>query len=107
MLGVAGEPVVTTLVCFFIFARKAAGASRARYSLRPLGRKVNAKLGRFTSRECETVFIRHCEEHSCPPKPAFGRRRMRRSNPVFLPDAWIVSRSPSSGGTSRRPVGSQ
>src|SRR4051794_29490554 len=27
---------------------------------------------------------RHCEELSCPPKPAFGRRRMRRSNPVFL-----------------------
>jgi len=25
---------------------------------------------------------RHCEEHSCPPKPAFGRRRMRRSNPL-------------------------
>ena len=24
---------------------------------------------------------RHCEERSCPPKPAFGRRRMRRSNP--------------------------
>jgi hypothetical protein len=26
---------------------------------------------------------RHCEEHSCPPKPAFGRRRMRRSNPFL------------------------
>src|ERR1019366_7210368 len=29
------------------------------------------------------VNNRHCEEHSCPPKPAFGRRRMRRSNPAF------------------------
>ncbi len=27
------------------------------------------------------IFHRHCEERSCPPKPAFGRRRMRRSNP--------------------------
>jgi hypothetical protein len=27
------------------------------------------------------IFHRHCEEPSCPPKPAFGRRRMRRSNP--------------------------
>ena len=27
---------------------------------------------------------RHCEELSCPPKPAFGRRRMRRSNPAFF-----------------------
>jgi hypothetical protein len=37
--GMSGETdvtVVTTLVCFFIFARKAAGASDARHSLRPL-----------------------------------------------------------------------
>jgi len=27
---------------------------------------------------------RHCEADSCPPKPAFGRRRMRRSNPYLL-----------------------
>jgi hypothetical protein len=52
MPGVAGVTVVTTLVCFFIFARKAAGASRARHSLRPLGRKLNAKLGRIAPREC-------------------------------------------------------
>jgi hypothetical protein len=32
----SGVTVVTTLVCFFIFAREAAGASRARHSLRPL-----------------------------------------------------------------------
>ena len=30
------EPVVTTLVCFFHFAREAAGASRTWLSLRPL-----------------------------------------------------------------------
>src|ERR1700731_3673514 len=34
-------------------------------------------------RDREVVSSRHCEEHSCPPKPAFGRRRMRRSNPFF------------------------
>jgi energy-coupling factor transporter ATP-binding protein EcfA2 len=32
---VSGEPVVTMLVCFFNFAREAAGASRIRLSLRP------------------------------------------------------------------------
>src|SRR5438046_8448956 len=36
MPGVSGVTVVTTLVCFFHFAREAAGASRARHSLRPL-----------------------------------------------------------------------
>jgi hypothetical protein len=36
MPGDAGVTVVTMLVCFFIFARKAAGALRARHSLRPL-----------------------------------------------------------------------
>jgi hypothetical protein len=30
---------VTMLVCFFIFARKAAGALSARHSLRPLGER--------------------------------------------------------------------
>ena len=37
---------------------------------------------------------RHCEELSRPPKPAFGRRRMRRNNPTFpLPNqSWIASR---------------
>ncbi len=27
---------------------------------------------------------RHCERLSCPPKPALGRRRMRRSKPISL-----------------------
>jgi hypothetical protein len=34
-LGISGEPVVTTLVCFITFAREAAGASSTRLSLRP------------------------------------------------------------------------
>jgi hypothetical protein len=36
MPGESGVTVVTTLVCFFTFAREAAGASSARHSLRPL-----------------------------------------------------------------------
>jgi hypothetical protein len=36
--GETGEPVVTTLVCFIIFAREAAGAAGTRLSLRPLFR---------------------------------------------------------------------
>src|SRR5882724_9687139 len=45
MPGEPGEPVVTTLVCSFYFACEAAGASRARHSLRPLieGRMSKAK----------------------------------------------------------------
>jgi len=36
MPGDSGVTVVTMLVCFFYFAREAAGASSARHSLRPL-----------------------------------------------------------------------
>jgi len=36
MPGETGVTVVTTLVCLFYFACEAAGASSARYSLRPL-----------------------------------------------------------------------
>ena len=43
MPGCTGVTVVTMLVCFSHFAREAAGASRARHSLRPL----LAEGGRF------------------------------------------------------------
>src|SRR5438270_920626 len=48
MPGETGVTVVTMLVCFFIFACEAAGASRARHSLRPLvlGPMIHASLGR-------------------------------------------------------------
>jgi hypothetical protein len=36
MPGDSGVTVVTMLVCFFYFAREAAGAAGARHSLRPL-----------------------------------------------------------------------
>ena len=54
MPGVSGVTVVTMLVCFFTFAHKAAGASSARHSLRPLildGVMLLMRLGRFVSRE--------------------------------------------------------
>jgi hypothetical protein len=47
-------------VCFFIFAREAAGATRARHSLRPLiseGGMLLAKLGRITPRDREGVSM--------------------------------------------------
>src|SRR2546421_274784 len=77
MPGESGVTVVTMLVCFFIFACEAAGASRARHSLRPLswGRMNLQASGAFTPRECGGVcnyHRRHCEE------------RKRRSNPSSI-----------------------
>src|SRR5260370_35813463 len=52
---------------------------------------------RIAPRDGGAVFERHCEEHSCPPKPAFGRRRMRRSNPFLLcAEKWIASQGSQS-----------
>jgi hypothetical protein len=59
MPGATGVTVVTTLVCSFYFACEAAGASRARHSLRPLfcgGPNAEAKLARNTRRDREAVF---------------------------------------------------
>jgi hypothetical protein len=49
-----GVPSVTTLVCFFVFAREAAGVQNARHSLCPLPFEGDdqAKLGQIMSREC-------------------------------------------------------
>ncbi len=100
MPGRSGVTVVTMLVCLFYFAREAAGALRARHSLRPLifsGQEFKANLGRIAPRERGVLFWklgqRHCEE------------RKRRSNPFFVCAAlWIASRSLSSGAHSRDPL---
>src|SRR5438046_9663215 len=87
MPGRSGVTVVTKLVCLFYFACEAAGALRARHSLRPLiskGRLLHAQLGRFTPRECKGVCHRHCEEP------------LRRSNPAFFAARWIASSRPPS-----------
>jgi hypothetical protein len=58
MSGDSDVTVVTMLVCLFYFARKAAGASSARHSLRPLVSEAAdfmAKPGRIAPRESETM----------------------------------------------------
>jgi hypothetical protein len=61
MPGVSGVTVVTTLVCFFTFAHKAAGASSARHSLRPqLGERLMQDPGgerRGIANECPLFEI--------------------------------------------------
>ena len=57
MPGDSGVTVVTNS-CAFYFAREAAGASGARYSLRPLisqGQEFKAKLARKARRDREAV----------------------------------------------------
>jgi hypothetical protein len=74
MPGDSGVTVVTTLVCFFHFAHKAAGAASARHSLRPLfsrERKVVAKLGREARRDRGRASVRAA---------SFETRRKRRSS---------------------------
>jgi hypothetical protein len=44
--------------------------------------QISGGWRREIAKSCLHSGGRHCEEHSCPPKPAFGRRRMRRSNPA-------------------------
>jgi hypothetical protein len=55
MPGRSGEPVVTTLVWLLFFPREAAGASCARHSPRPLGRRFYHGPGEIAPRECEGV----------------------------------------------------
>jgi hypothetical protein len=70
------------LVCFFIFARKAAGASSARHSLRPLGIRGKgflAKPGRIAPRECCCTSLR-------------GAKATKQSSfRTFRKESWIAS----------------
>ena len=77
MPGDSGVTVVTTLVCFFHFAREAAGASGARHSLRPLisgGGKFNAKLGASRREIGGVVFDENCVHTRALSSPATGSR---------------------------------
>src|SRR5450759_5588074 len=97
MPGDSGVTVVTTLVCFFYFAREAAGASCARHSPRPLigeGRTLLAKLGRIARRECEVISAVIARSE------ATKQSRLSTS----LRQSWIASRSLSSGAHSRDPL---
>ena len=60
MPGVSGVTVVTTLVCSFNFACEAAGASRARHSLRPLlaeGGMFRTRLARKMRGEIAKLWL--------------------------------------------------
>ena len=74
--GDPAEPVATTLVCFFTFAREAAGAACARCSPCPLSKGQNglAKLGRMAPREREGA----------------SSSRQPRSNLTIPPDKIII-----------------
>src|SRR5258708_21085443 len=79
-----------------------------------LGRMVHAKLGRITPRDCKPVSRRHCEEHSCPPKPRLRAKAdatkqssflFRGAKAGFLRGACHrTTRSLSSGAHSRDPL---
>src|SRR6266478_334736 len=66
--GMPGVPVYSLLlVCVLPIqsAHETAGAVGTRHSPRPpLGRKINARLGRTAPRGCRFTFRRHCEERS-------------------------------------------
>jgi tripartite-type tricarboxylate transporter receptor subunit TctC len=69
---ISGVTVVTMLVCFFHFAREAAGALGARHSLRPLNsedRIFPAKLARKPRRDREAVYLCQLSLRgaTCPP----------------------------------------
>ena len=77
MPGVAGVTVVITLVCFFIFARKAAGASRARHSLRPL-----ISEGELSWQNSDASRRGNVETYSFNLAPLAGRGRRRSDSEV-------------------------
>ena len=65
MPGDSGVLVVTRVRSTTTSAHEAAGAAGTRHSPRPpLGRKINARLGRTAPRGCRFTFRRHCEERS-------------------------------------------
>jgi len=71
MPGCSGVTVVTMLVCFVYFAREAAGALRARHSLRPLSfeDKFFANLVRIAPGNADV----------CLPSAVIARERGRSS----------------------------
>src|ERR1700722_5565438 len=113
----SGVTVVTMLVCFFIFAREAAGATSARHSLRPLigeGRML-AQLGRITLRDREAVAAGHtgclkCEAVAAPRLSSSAKADdpVRRGVSALLlapVEYWIPRWSLSSGSPEARPGG--
>ena len=100
------------------FAYEAAGAVGARLSLLPLlkeGQRHCITRAKNAPREREDMFPRHCEERKRRPffaccsssagfKSAEAPQREGGSNSCRRADAWIASRSLSSGAHSRDPL---
>ena len=72
-----------------------------------VSRRENVAVHLLFDIRIETLLARHCEER--PPKPAFGRRRMRRSNPSTNRYRCEMDcfAEPVIGRAFARPVGSQ
>ena len=68
MPGVSGVTVVTMLVCSFYFACEAAGASRARHSLRPLlkGGRLHAQSGRISAAGMRIAVLMSSDPRNAP-----------------------------------------
>jgi hypothetical protein len=86
MPGRSGVTVVTnSCVCFF--THEAAGASRARHSLRPLflGQRIHAQLGRIAPRDRAAMFWklgqRHCDTNAPRSQPSSPGSTGRSSIP--------------------------
>jgi hypothetical protein len=72
---ISGVTVVTNARVYYT-PRAAAGAPGARHSLRPLmeGGMLQAKLGRFASRDREALF----DVIACDKREAFAQKRLRK-----------------------------
>jgi hypothetical protein len=97
MPGCSGGLVVTNSRVFFY--TRGCGCTGTRHSPRPLGAEIHAKLGRFASRECGLI--------SCLAVIAMSPCDEAIQLSISRRQSWIASRSLSSGGALRRPVGSQ
>jgi hypothetical protein len=73
MPGDSGVTVVTMLVCFFYFAREAAGALSARHSLRPLI---------FRGQDVLILKLARLRGEIAKPRLTSLRGAKRRSNPL-------------------------
>jgi hypothetical protein len=100
MPGVSGVTVVTMLVCFFVFAHKAAGAFSARHSLRPriseggILQQNSRDLRGEIAKLCVRVEHRRCEGQSdeavhFSTDKAFGLLRFAR-NDVSMPNVSLA-----------------
>jgi hypothetical protein len=83
-------------LCAFYFAHKAAGASRARLSLRPLleGKEILANLGRIAPRECGSMSLNVIARSSSLVMPGLDPG-IHPSSHKFFRGRWIAGSSPA------------